>query len=317
MQVLVTGGTGEIGRRSVRSLLKLGHTVHAAARNSENDRFLSGIGATPVRLDLLDSDAVKRSVKGFDAIVHLATQIPRSVEFGDASKWNANDRLRADTTGYLVDAAIEHDVEAIVVQTYFAVTRPQADVWIDSDPRALLESDDWSHISVMDSARAAEQHMLRFSNAGGRAVVLRYGSLYSETSEQLQAQVEFLRAGVATIPGSGENYWPYLSSDDAGSACAAALSIPSGAYHVAEDEPVTLRNFWGTASAAVGVDTPAAAEVEGPFAPVLLGSWRVRNAPFRRASGWSPTRSVLKAWPEAAARYLAGGVGLRPQSPTG
>lgn len=312
MRVLVTGGTGEIGRRSITSLLERGHTVHAATRSHENDQLISAAGATPVRLDLLDSEAVKRSAAGFDAIVHLATQIPRSVDFGDESKWTANDRLRAEATGYLVDGAIEHDLATVVIQTYFAVTPPQPDGWIETDPREMLESDDWSRIGVMDSAHAAERHMLRFSNAGGRAVVLRYGSIYSETSEQLQAQVEFLRAGAATIPGSGDNYWPYLSSDDAGTACAAALHIPSGAYHVAEDEPVTLRQFWEAAAAGVGVDAPRAAPAEGPFAPVLLGSWRVSSAPFQRVTGWSPTKSVLEAWPEAAGRYLAGGIGLRP-----
>lgn len=316
MRVLVTGGTGEIGRPAVASLLAGGHDVHVATRSDESDRLAEALGARPVRVDLFDASSVRRSSDGFDALIHLATRIPPSADMGDAAAWVDNDRLRDETTGHVVDAALEHRIETVVLQSYFAVTPPQADAWIDEDPATLFGSSDWSQISVMASMWAAEQHMTRLAHAETRAAILRFGSIYSESSEQLHAQVEALRSGKATIPRGGGNYWPHLASDDAGRAVAAAVELPTGTYHVADDDPVTLRAFWAVAAAAVGADAPGSVpDIHGPMAEVLLGSWRLRGRAFREATGWSPrSRSVRDGWPGAVGTYLAGGVGRRPHA---
>ena len=314
MRVLVTGGTGEIGRPAVGSLLAQGHDVHVATRGAQNDRVVEALGARPVRVDLFDARSVRRSTEGVDALVHLATRIPPSAEMGDAAAWADNDRLRQETTGYLVDAALEHRIEAVVLQSYFAVTQPSGDAWIDEDPAGLFERRDWSHISVMASMRAAEDQMVRLAQDGTRAVILRYGSIYSETSEQLQAQVESLRAGSAAIPGRGENYWPYLASDDAGRAVASAVKLATGTYHVVDEDSVTLGEFWATAAHAMGSRAPDfAPNVDGPMAKILVGSWRLSGRAFREASGWSPeSPSVRDGWPRAARKYLNDAVGRRP-----
>lgn len=225
-----------------------------------------------------------------------------------------NDQLRRDTTRHLVDAALEHDVETVVLQSYFAVTPPAGDTWIDPQPFPLFENDDWSHISVMDSMRAAERTMTRLLEYGKRAVVLRCGSIYSETSEQLHAQVAALRAGAPVIPGRGENFWPYLASRDAGRAVAAALTVPTGTYHVADDDPVPVAEFWTAAAQAAGARRPdRIPSVEGPMSDILTGSWRLKNRAFREASGWSPdVRSVREGWAVAAQTYISNDLGRRP-----
>ena len=305
MNVFVTGGTGEIGRPALAALVASGHVVQVSSRSDANDRMILSLGAIPLRTELLDRLSVQAAVNDADAILHLATRIPPPAEMGDISAWLENDRLRRETTEYLVDAAREHEVSVVVLQSYFAVRAPGGEDWIRDDPAARQQS--WSDIEVMESARDAELTMRKLESTDTRAVILRFGSLYSETSDQLQAQVSALQAGAAVVPGDGTNYWPFIASGDAGRAVAQALTIPSGTYHVADDEPVQMRAFWRMAASAVGVsEPPVGGGPTGPMAEMLLGSWRLANAPFRTAAHWEPEiASVETGWPRAAARFLS------------
>jgi uncharacterized protein YbjT (DUF2867 family) len=67
--VLVTGGTGYIGRRLVATLLAHGHRVRVLTRADSAQRVASG--ATAIVGDVLDQDAVARALRPGDTIVHL------------------------------------------------------------------------------------------------------------------------------------------------------------------------------------------------------------------------------------------------------
>lgn len=311
MRVFVTGATGEIGRPAVAALLHDGHEVRAATRDERSDTNAAALGARPTRTDLFDAESVRHAVGDAEAILHLATKIPPSAEMGDLDNWVENDRLRSQTTRHLVAAARQGEARLVVLQSYFAVQAPAGDTWIgDVDVAAPR----WSEIGVMDSMRAAEEAMGGLAGSGCTGVTLRFGSIYSERSEQLQAQVEGLKSGAAAIPGGGGNYWPFVASADAGAAIVAALSLPGGTFNVADDDPVTLERFYTEAAAALGVEPPGHwDDVSGPMADVLLGSWRISNRPFCAATGWRPSvSSVLTGWPAAALRYLGGRPGRRP-----
>lgn len=311
MDIFVTGPSGELGRPTISGLVRAGHTVRGATRSAQADRIVADLGAEPVRVDLFDALAVREAVADAEVILHLATAIPPSAAMGDLSTWEANDRLRAETTAHLTDAARANGVRSVVLQSYFAVQAPGGEAWIENDPAATPT---WSGIGVMETMQVAEETLGSLASSGTSAVVLRFGSLYSGTSEQLQAQVAGLRAGAPMIPGEGANRWPFVVTDDAARAVIAALELGSGSFDVADDEPLTLRSFYRAAAEALDVPEPGhVAEVSGPMADILLGSWRVSNRPFAEATGWSPTiPSALQGWPAEAERYLRERLGLRP-----
>ena len=68
MKVLITGGTGRIGRITVQRFLRNGHDVRVLdiADHADID------GAEYVAVDIRDFDATREAVRGCDAIVHLA-----------------------------------------------------------------------------------------------------------------------------------------------------------------------------------------------------------------------------------------------------
>jgi nucleoside-diphosphate-sugar epimerase len=72
MRVLVTGGTGVVGRPSVGRLLESGHTVRLLSRNAAHDAasWPEGVEAHPASVD--DRESVRAAADGCDAVLHIA-----------------------------------------------------------------------------------------------------------------------------------------------------------------------------------------------------------------------------------------------------
>ena len=102
MRVLVTGGTGVLGRAFRPLAEAAGHDVRAPGR---------------AELDLFDPLAVGAAVRDQDAVLHLATRIQPLERMQQPEAWRENDRLRAQASAILVDAALGADVKTYVQPT--------------------------------------------------------------------------------------------------------------------------------------------------------------------------------------------------------
>ena len=70
--VLVTGGTGVLGRALVERLLDTGSRVKGLARSDASADGLAALGAEPVRGDVLDLDSVAVAMRGCEIVYHAA-----------------------------------------------------------------------------------------------------------------------------------------------------------------------------------------------------------------------------------------------------
>jgi nucleoside-diphosphate-sugar epimerase len=206
MQLLVTGGTGVLGRALRPVAEAAGHEL-AMPKHEE--------------LDLFDPSAVADAVRDVDGVLHLATRIRSLEEISDPGAWRENDGLRADASRILVDAAIGAGAEVYVQPTVTFVYPADGPVSEDTPVREVLP--------ILRSALAAEQETERFSRAGGRGVVLRFGLLDGPGTWFDQPMRDF----GAT-----------LHVTDAGRALVSALSLRSGIYNVCRDgERVSNERF--------------------------------------------------------------------------
>ena len=154
MRLLVTGGTGVLGR-ALRPLAEAaGHELVMPGREE---------------LDLFDPSAVADAVRGVDGVLHLATRIRTLEQISDPDAWRENDRLRADASRILVDAAIAAGAAVYVQPTVTFVYPPNGPVSEDTPVGEVLP--------ILRSALVAEEQTERFARAGGRGVVLRLGLL--------------------------------------------------------------------------------------------------------------------------------------------
>jgi nucleoside-diphosphate-sugar epimerase len=197
MRLLVTGGTGVLGC-ALRPLADAsGHQV-SMPRHEE--------------LDLFDPSAVGDAVRDADGVLHLATRIRSLDQVSNPDAWRENDRLRAEASRILVDAAIAAGAEVYVQPTVTFVYAPDASTSEDAPIHEVLP--------ILRSALVAEQETARFARAGGRGVVLRFGLLDGPGTWFDEPMGDF----GAT-----------LHISDAGRALLSALSLPSGIYNVCRD----------------------------------------------------------------------------------
>ena len=208
MRLLITGGTGVLGR-ALRPLAEAAGHEFAMPRHEE--------------LDLFDPSAVADAVRGVDGVLHLATRIRSLDQISDLDAWRENDRLRADASRILVDAAIAAGAAVYVQPTVTFVYPPNGPCSEDTPVRER------EVLPILRSALAAEQQAERFARAGGRGVVLRLGLLDGPGTWYDQPMGDF----GAT-----------LHISDAGRALLSALSLPSGTYNVCRDgERVSTERF--------------------------------------------------------------------------
>jgi nucleoside-diphosphate-sugar epimerase len=206
MRLLITGGTGVLGR-ALRPLAESAGHEFAMPGHEE--------------LDLFDPTAVAAAMCGVDGVLHLATRIRSLEQIADRDAWRENDRLRADASRILVDAAIAAGAEVYVQPTVTFVYPPDGPVSEDTRVREVLP--------ILRSALAAEEQTERFARVGGRGVVLRLGLLDGPGTWFDQPLGDF----GAT-----------LHVADAGRALLSALALPSGIYNVCRDgERVSTERF--------------------------------------------------------------------------
>src|SRR4051812_24479509 len=74
MRVFITGASGWIGSATVAELLGAGHEVVGLARSEGSAAAVEAQGATVLRGDLDDLDALRRCAADADAVVHLANK---------------------------------------------------------------------------------------------------------------------------------------------------------------------------------------------------------------------------------------------------
>lgn len=297
MKVFVTGATGVVGRRAVPLLVQAGHEVTAVARTPEKAAVVERASARPVRVDLFDADGVRRALAGHEAVLNLATHIPRSTTTMMLPwAWRENDRIRRKASAVLVDAALAAGATRFIQESFAPMYPDMGDEWIDE---AVPPNPARYNHSTLDAERSAA----RFGHSGGTAVVLRYAGFYGPDASHVPDLIRFTRRGMMALPGRPDAYFSSISHDDAASAAVAALGVEGGTYNVADDEPLRRRDFFAVIAAGLGVPEPRPqpawmARLMGGLGALLSRSLRISNRNFRLASGWAPRYlSLREGWP--------------------
>ena len=316
MKIFVAGGTGVLGRASLKALVEAGHQVRSTARTEEKADLVRSLGAEPVQADLYDPKEVRQAVAGSEAILRLTTKIPPIAKMRSREAWQETNLLRTEGARILVDAGIAEGVQVYVHESVTFVYVDAGTQWIDEDhPTDNGESE------ILRSALDGEKEAARFSESGGRGIILRFGGFYGIESNQTTDMVSMMRRRLMVQPGPGSHYVSSIYIPDAGRAVLASLNVPAGIYNVVDENPVSFKNYLQTLADAVQVPKPfrfPGALGKATFGDVwsyLSRSQRVSNARFKKASGWKPNvASVAEGWPLVAAA-LKPAARAKPQQP--
>lgn len=291
MRIFVAGASGALGSRLVPQLIDAGHEVTGTHSRPTSAALLERLGATPVRLDLRDRAAVRKTVLAAkpDAIVHQATAL------ADA-KWGRNfdrtfaetNELRTQGTDALLAAAWEAGTPRFLAQS-FASFRCER----DGDP--VKTEDAPLDPSPPANARESFAAMAHLEDAvtefGG--VALRYGAFYGAANDGL---VEPVRKRQYPVIGDGGGYISWIHLDDAATATVLALEHEGPAiFNIVDDEPAPVREWLPVLTQALGAKPPRhlpvwlARRLAGEAAVVMgTEATAASNARAKRELGWTP-----------------------------
>jgi len=299
MRVFVAGATGAVGRRLVPMLVAGGHAVTGMTHSAGKADAIRASGAEAAVADGLDRAAVMDAVARArpDAVIHQMTALShiRGLKNFD-SDFAVTNRLRAEGTDYLVEAARHAGARRVIAQSYGnwnyepAGDRPKT----EEDP--LVAKPPARQTKSLEALRHLERSVTQAEGLVG--IALRYGNLYGPGSGIGRGGVfpEMLRKRQFPIVGAGTGVWSFLHVDDAASANVAALERgEAGVYNVCDDEPAPLAVWLPELARAVGAPPPRRIPVwlarlfVGEVGVSMMTRMRgASNAKAKRELGWTP-----------------------------
>lgn len=311
-KILITGASGFVGRHLAARLLGDGHDLTLAGR-SQAAKSASNV-ATVLVGDIGPETDWCGALKGCDAVVHLAAQVPGS---GVAAE--DFDRVNNRGTGRLAEQAFEAGVQCFVlVSSVHAVADNSAQGVVSGDA-----STDTATTPYGLSKLAAEAHVAEFSRLGRVGISIRPPLVYGWDAKANWRHLQRLAASRLPLPfGAIRNRRSLVAVDNLVDALATVVSRPadpgmSGIYSVADAEAVSLAEIAAWLQEGMRV-SPRLLPVPDGFLRLLLrmaGQGRivrslledleVDSSRFRTAFQWSPPLAARDAMIASAARYLA------------
>jgi UDP-glucose 4-epimerase len=295
-RVLVTGGSGFIGRRVVRALLDDGADVTVADKRA----FPSDVDGDGVRMvigDLCDPSVVAEAVRpGTDVIIHLAalTRVLPSIEDPAATH-----RVNVDVTAALLEQARIHGVGAFLFASTNAVTGDVGRATIDEQiplrpltPYGATKAAAEMLIGAYASCYGMTGCSLRFSNV--------YGPGMQEKDSFVPRLMRAARDGTGVqVYGDGTQIRDLVHVDDIVAGMFAAWRAGfSGPLILAAGDSVSVNDMVHEARGVTGRDIPVQhiAPKPGEMPAVIV------DISAARALGYVPTHDLKSGlstvWPE-------------------
>ena len=204
MRVLVTGGTGVIGRRLVPQLVAAGHQVTATTTTPGKLDLIERLGAAAIVMDGLDGVSVGEAVALArpEVIVNQMTALsvehsgkpnPRHVDRFFAT----TNRLRSEGIDHLLAAAEATGVSRLISQGHASMNGIRAGGWVKSEDDPL---------EVLAGTKAIAHLEDSVVRAGG--AVLRYGGLYGPGAwdDQLDLYGDGCSRWSAAVPATSRGF---------------------------------------------------------------------------------------------------------------
>ena len=235
MNILITGGTGFIGKELRTLLLRQGHNLAIITRSpkkyeSESAKNLRFIGW---------DDNLAGEMEEMDAVINLAGENLFGQRWTDAVKKKILDS-RVQSTRKLVEAmeSAENKPEVFVSASASGIYGDRQDEILDESEKA---GDDF----LAEVCKAWENESRKAESLGVRVVNPRIGIVLEKEGGALQKMIPPFQFMVGGPIGAGNQYMSWIHRTD----LCQALIYPinndelQGAYNVCSPNPVTMNEF--------------------------------------------------------------------------
>jgi uncharacterized protein (TIGR01777 family) len=234
MRVIITGGSGLIGRALTASLAGDGHEVIVLSRSPEKVTGLPG-GARAVRWDGESAEGWGELVEGA-AVVHLA---------GEGIAWTASKKRRIRDSRVVSSRAVTAAVTAATVKPRVVLQGSAVGYYGPRGDEEVTESDGPGDDFLAEVSLEWEGATAEVEELGVRRALLRTGVVLAADGGALPKMALPFRFFVGGPVGSGDQWVPWIHIDDEVGAIRHLLEDDSarGAFNLTAPEPVTNRQL--------------------------------------------------------------------------
>ena len=230
MKVLISGGSGLVGKALTESLRSEGHTVALLVRPDGD------ASAGDIRWDPASGFINTNAMEGADAVVNL-----NGASIG-GGRWNAERKKilrssRIDATRVLVDAFTRLKQKPRVFVSASAIG-----YYGNRGDEVLTESSVSGNGFLADTCRDWEAEALRAQSSCIRTVMTRFGVILSAKGGALTQMLPPFKLGLGGRLGSGQQWLSWIALEDVVGLLRAAISDEKATGPVNVVAPTPVRN---------------------------------------------------------------------------
>jgi nucleoside-diphosphate-sugar epimerase len=236
VRIFVTGGSGFLGSRMIRTLVSQGHEVFALARSTSSGERIRTLGATPITGDLEGSDQL--SLPEIEAVVHAAAYFrfagPRASYF----------RANVEGTRAVLTAAQKAGAATFIYVSAGGVVMDDRGSSIhDADERAPTFPNSFS--GYIASKAQGEAAVLEANKPSFRTIAIRPPAIWGPGDPFSRELPGTIASGKFAFIERGDYPFAICHVDNVIEAVQCALERGTGgrAYFIKDRETTTFRDF--------------------------------------------------------------------------
>lgn len=232
--ILITGGTGFVGKELVKLLLKKGYYINLLVRGEVNN--IDNPNLRTFKWDVCKGEIDKDCIKNADAIIHLAGEGIGAKRWTDERKRQIiESRTKSIRLIYDLLRRNKNQVKHIISASAVGYYGNRGNELLAEDS---LPSKDFLAETCIEWEEAVDEGR----KFGLRIVRLRSGIILGEHGGVLSQMNKSLKYGLGVIPGSGNQWVSWIHLQDAINIYTYFLESESreGVYNMVAPETVTL-----------------------------------------------------------------------------
>lgn len=259
MQILLTGGTGLIGRHLIPPLIETGHSITVVTRSPERARQL-----LDPRVTLWQSLDEHHSLDGFDAVINLAGE-----PIAD-KRWSAAQKQRLCQSRWRITQRLVEMIHGSNQPPAIFLSGSAVGFYGDTGDEVITEEDTPHNEFTHELCAKWEAIALQAQSPHTRVCLLRTGVVLAPDGGMLSKLLPLFRLGLGGPLGDGHQYLSWIHIEDMVNAILWLLDNPlQGPFNMVAPYPV--RNARFTQLLGEAVKRPAILRVPARVISLMMG----------------------------------------------
>ena len=233
--VLISGGTGLVGKYLSKKLIEKGYVVATLGRQSKKQSDIPNY-----TWNIENNELEKSALENVDYIIHLAgANIGERRWTSKRKKEIVDSRIKSSQLIFQKITENKHQLKAFIsasaIGYYGAITTD----------KIFVETDQASQDFLGETCRLWEESANSFESLGIRTVKIRTGVVLTYQGGALAKMITPVKVGLGASIGSGKQYMPWIHIDDLCNIYIKAIEDNNmhGAYNAVAPEHKTNREF--------------------------------------------------------------------------